>query len=145
MENQNKKKHAFWLSPETKQKIESQYRQDNCKSQSEFVENAVRFYSGYLATKDSGEYLAPILTQILRGTLDGFGAHISRNLFRLAVEEAKTWNLIAGAYNVTPETLQRIHTKSIGEVKRMNGRLTYEQVFANPPELVTEDAVEEDE
>ena len=65
MEEQKKKKHAFWLSPECKRKIEQLYQKDNCKSQSEFVENAVRFYAGYLGVKDASEYLAPVLSQVL--------------------------------------------------------------------------------
>jgi len=65
MEEQKKKKHAFWLSPECKRKIEQLYQQDNCKSQSEFVETAVRFYAGYLGAKDASEYLAPVLSQVL--------------------------------------------------------------------------------
>lgn len=145
MQDENKKKYAFWLLPETKQKIENQYQSANCKSQSEYVENALRFYAGYLTANDATEYLAPVITQMMRGTLDGFSAHISRNLFRLAVEDAKTWNLIAGLFQVSPEKLQAIHNKAVGEVKRMNGRLTYEHLFANPPDVDAVDITEEDE
>ena len=37
-----KKKHAFWLTPETKDLVEQVYAADNCKSQSEFVEKAIQ-------------------------------------------------------------------------------------------------------
>lgn len=145
MQGENKKKYAFWLSPETKRSVEAQYQSANCKSQSEYVENALRFYAGYRSANGATDFLAPIIAQTMRGTMDGFCTHISRNLFRLAVEEAKVWNILAAAVNIPPEMLPSIHGKAIGEVKRMNGRLTIEQIVANPPVIETADATEEDE
>lgn len=133
------------LSAEADHMMKKAMTIDNCQSQNEFTENAIRFYAGYLYAKDATEYLAPVLTQVMRGTLDGFGTHINRNLFRLAVEDAKTWNLIAGLFQVSPEKLQYIHNKAVGEVKHLNGRLTYEQLFANPPELDAVDITQDDE
>lgn len=133
------------LSSEADRLMKESMARANCQSQNEFTEKAIRFYAGYLAANDATEYLAPVIAQMMRGTLDGFCAHISRNLFRLAVEDAKTWNLIAGLFQVSPEKLQYIHNKAIGEVKRMNGRLTYEQLFANPPELDGVDITEDEE
>ena len=144
MENLNKKKHAFWLTPEAKALVEKGYQQDNCRTQSEFVENAIRFYAGYLSAKDATNYLAPVLSQIWRGSLDSFGAHVNRNLFRLAVEDATTWNLIAGLFQVSPEKLRELHNKAVGEVKRMNGKLTYEKLFADPPVLDAIDITEDE-
>ena len=45
----NKRKHAFWLTPEAKAMVEDAHA-DNCGGQSEFVEKAIRFYDGYLHT-----------------------------------------------------------------------------------------------
>ncbi len=55
----DKQKFALWLTPETNQKIEGHYRGDNCKSQSEFTEKAVKFYCGYLDTEGADDYLPP--------------------------------------------------------------------------------------
>ena len=46
-----KEKFALWITPEAKKEVEAHYKQDNCKSQSEYIEKAVRFYSGYLDTE----------------------------------------------------------------------------------------------
>ena len=35
-----KEKYAFWLEQETKEEIRAIYTEDNCRSQSEFVEKA---------------------------------------------------------------------------------------------------------
>ena len=42
-----KRKFALWLRPETLAKIEKLYRDDDCRSRSEFIEKAVLFYAGY--------------------------------------------------------------------------------------------------
>mgnify|MGYP006946997181 CR=1 FL=1 len=44
----DKRKHAFWLTDEAKKMVEIDAHMDNCGSQSEFVEKAIRFYDGYV-------------------------------------------------------------------------------------------------
>ncbi len=68
-----KEKFALWITPEAKKEVEAHYKQDNCKSQSEYIEKAVRFYSGYLDTKHAEEYLPRILSDVLEGKLGAFG------------------------------------------------------------------------
>lgn len=48
MSFQNKVKFALWAYPETLKDVEVHYKHDNCKSQSEFIEKAIKFYIGYL-------------------------------------------------------------------------------------------------
>lgn len=123
------------LSPEASEMMKQTMNADNCKSQNEFVENAVRFYAGYLASKNATEYLAPILSQVLNGTLTNFGANISRNLFRLAVEDAKTWILFSAVYGITPEDQEAVSRRALSEVKRLNGKLTYERCAEDPMDI----------
>ena len=60
-EAKNKKKFPLWMYPETRELVADWYRRDNCQSQSEFIEKAVRFYMGYLGTEDTSEYLSDAL------------------------------------------------------------------------------------
>ena len=62
-----KEKFALWITPEAKKEVEAHYKQDNCKSQGEYIEKAVRFYSGYLDTKHAEAYLPRILSDVLEG------------------------------------------------------------------------------
>ena len=52
-----KERATVWLTPAVKEQIETVYRSDNCRSQSEFIENAVQFYLGYLHTKNASAFL----------------------------------------------------------------------------------------
>ena len=39
----------LWLYPSTLEAVDKAMERDNCKSRSEFIENAIRFYAGYLS------------------------------------------------------------------------------------------------
>ena len=40
---ENKQKFALWAYPDTLEAVEKKYRQENCRSKSEFIEKAVHF------------------------------------------------------------------------------------------------------
>ena len=69
MSEENKKRTAVWLSPRLIRRMDSWLEEDNCSTRSEFIEKALRFYMGYLATEDTSEYLSRALVDTLRGTL----------------------------------------------------------------------------
>jgi hypothetical protein len=58
-ENEIKKKFPLWLYPETRKLVTDWYRKDNCQSQSEFIEKAIRFYCGYIAAENGVRFLPP--------------------------------------------------------------------------------------
>ncbi|NCB63958.1 MAG: hypothetical protein EOM52_10195 [Clostridia bacterium] len=114
------------LTPEVQRMVKEAMPHDNSQSQNEYIEKAIRFYSGYLMTKDSTEYLTPTLVESLRGTLDSFGAHINRSLFRLCVENAIMENILAAGLEMRDDELMKLRARCIAEVKRTNGRLSFE-------------------
>ena len=63
---ENKKKFPLWAYPDTLEKVEEHYREDNCRSQSEFIEKAVNFYIGYLTSEDKKGYLPSVVTSTLK-------------------------------------------------------------------------------
>ena len=91
----NKKKHAFWLTPEAKTMVEEDARVDNCGSQSEFVEKAIRFYDGYLHTSRASAFLPKVLLDVLEGSLGVYCGRVGKLLFNLAVEHSITNHLLA--------------------------------------------------
>ena len=69
------KKQRFGLKifPETLEIVDTLFKHDNCKSRSEFIEKAVRFYCGYLLNKEhtATEFIAPQLTAMAEGIVKG--------------------------------------------------------------------------
>ena len=52
-----KERFVIYLYPETLEKIKELYRNDDCRTQSQFVEKALRFYIGHLLADDDASYL----------------------------------------------------------------------------------------
>ena len=67
------KKHSVWLSESAWTEVESRYRRDNCSTRNEFIEKAIRFYSGYLDAESADAYLPRVLADVLEGKLNAFG------------------------------------------------------------------------
>ena len=49
--------------------VESHYQRDNCSTRNEFIEKAIRFYSGYLDAESADAYLPRVLADVLEGKL----------------------------------------------------------------------------
>ena len=118
-------KFALRIMPETQQLVKDIYPQDNCQNQSEFIEKAIHFYAGYVASKNGTEFLAPVLVSALQGTVTNAENHIARLLFKLAVETNMMMNVLASEVDVSPEVLERLRGRCIQEVKKTGGAVTF--------------------
>lgn len=65
MEHNDKIKKAFWITEDMDREIDAHLKQDNCSSRSEFVMNALKFYVGYLNTKNASAFLPEVLSATL--------------------------------------------------------------------------------
>lgn len=120
-----KEKFALWITPEAKKEVEAHYKQDNCKSQSEYIEKAIRFYSGYLDSERAEEYLPRVLAQVLEGKLDAFGKRVGRQMFKQAVDENLMANLVAFYFEMDEDMLQKLRIKCVKNVKETNGEIDF--------------------
>ena len=130
-----KQKFALWLTPEAKGSVESHFRKDNCQSQSEYIEKAIRFYSGYLDTEQADSYLPRVLAEVLEGKLDALGGRIGKLLFKLSVEEAIMAHLTAASIDVDLDTLKKLKVRCIKDVKETNGEIDFEDSYKYQKEL----------
>jgi len=113
------------ISPETDAKIKAAMPLENCQSQNEFVEKALRFYCDYLVAGDCTSILPPVYLSALRGTIHGTENHIARLLFKLAVEMNMMMNVLASEVDVSPDALERLRGRCIQEVKKTGGAVTF--------------------
>lgn len=114
------------LSPEIKQLIRKHYKQDNCKSQNEFIEKAIRFYAEYIIAKESSEFLTNTLSAMIRGTMDDSEHRTARLLFKLAVEVSMMMHVLASGLEISSEELSRLRGRCVNEVKRTGGQITFD-------------------
>lgn len=128
-ENENKRKFALWMYPLTFQKIKNIYKQDNCGSQSEFIEKAVNFYIGYLAGEENVDYFSRAVSASLKALIKSSEDRISRLQFKEAVELAKIVRMIAPLCELDEDELHRLHLDCVDEVKRINGVIKLDSVL----------------
>ena len=124
-----KRRFQLWIKPSTLAIAEQFYRPDNCSSKSEYIEKAVLFYSGYLSSNQSQDYLADIIPATVKGIVDESANRTGRLLFKTAVELAVMENILAAVCDVDQGELKRLRGQCVKEVKAANGMISFEQAL----------------
>lgn len=124
-----KVKFPLYIFPDTMEKVDMLYEADNCKSKTEFIEKAVRFYCGYLLNKEhtSTEFIAPQIAAMTEGIVKGSEQRLSRAMFKIAVELGAVTHMLAALNEIDDETLFKLRMMCTDEVKRINGIINFEK------------------
>ena len=117
-------KFALRMSPETQQLVKEMCPRDNCQTQNEFIEKAIRFYAGYVSGQDACEFLPAALTDALRSTVHDSENRTCRLLFKLAVELDMVMNVLAAGMEIPQEDLDRLRGRCVRDVKSTNGSIS---------------------
>ena len=123
-----KKKFALYLPPDLRAEVEEHYQEDGSHSLTEFIENAVRFYLGYLNAQDAGIFLPAAIRSCINGRLGTMENRMASLLFKLAVENDMTMSMMAEALQVSEEYVREQRARSVQNVKKTNGQLRFEQI-----------------
>ena len=129
MEEKVKKKTTFWLPPDMIDRMDSWLKADNCRSRNEFVEKALRFYMGYLATEDTSEYLSRAMVDTLRGTLADNENRLCTLLFKLCVEVNMMGHTVAAHFRADPVNRRELRAYAVDEVLRTNGKISFDDAL----------------
>ena len=129
MTENSKIKKGFWLSEDLDEKIDIYLRLDNCSSRSEFVEQALRFYIGYLNTKNAGAFLPEALSAMMTGTLDYYAGRIGSILFKQGVDLNVLGQIIAYDTDIDEGEYQRLRGKAIRDMKHTDGRISFKDAL----------------
>ena len=128
-EKPDKSRHTVWLSDDAWNAVKRHYREDNCSAHNEYIEKAIHFYTGYLDTQNASAYLPRILSDILEGKLGALGSRIGRLLFKLAVEQNMTANILASEINADLDDVEKVQSRCVREVKQINGEIKFEDAL----------------
>ena len=80
-------KFALRISPQTQELVKELMPMDNCQTQNEFIEKAIRFYAGYLMGNAASDFLPQALVSAIRGTLQDSENRTARLLFFFPIEK----------------------------------------------------------
>ena len=124
--NEDKKRHTVWLTPDAGSQVETSYTKDNCTTKNEYIEKAIRFYTGYLNTQNAASYLPRVLADVLDGKLGALGTRIGKLLFKLVVEQDMIANITAAVNEVHLDDVERLRARCIREIRQTNGVINLE-------------------
>ena len=124
--NGEKTRHTVWLTLGTWSQVEDSYTKDNCTTKNEYIEKAIRFYTGYLNTQNATSYLPHVLADVLDGKLGALGTRIGKLLFKLAVEQDMITNITAAVNEVHLDDVEHLRARCIKEIRQTNGVIDLE-------------------
>lgn len=125
----DKNKFTMYVKNSTLDMVVAMYKDDNCRSKSEYIEKAIIFYSGFLSSNKNSNYLPKVITSTVKGTIEETENRLARIMFKLAVELAMTMNVVAFTNDIPKETLSRLRGECVKEVKRLNGTFSFDDAY----------------
>lgn len=126
---EKKVKFPVYLPPDAMELMNMLYQRDNCRSKTEFMEKALRFYCGYLLTKESAatDFLAPQIAEMTDGIVSGSEQKLSRAMFKIAVELGAVTHMLAAMNHIDEQTLHSLRAMCTDEVRKINGIINFEK------------------
>lgn len=121
-----KNKYTIWMYPETWKKVKELYKEAGCPRKSDFIEQAVRFYVGYMTAENKANFLPNMFLSNMRSIVRESDNRNNRMLFKLAVEIAMVENILANLSKYDPLSVERLRGQCIEEVKGINGMMQFE-------------------
>ncbi len=121
----NKEHISFWIKSSNLKEAESCMNAIGCKSRSDYIDNAVEFYNGYMHNKNNEEYVNKYITNTIKSIMNSFERRMARQMFKQAVEISKVFWLVVRGFELRPESVDELHHDCIEEVKTINGAIRF--------------------
>ncbi len=118
---------SYKIEEEIVEKLENCYEMAGCRYKSEFVEKAIAFYCGYVTSENYRDYYPSVIVDAVKGNLDNMENRMASLLFKMAVELAINTHVTASLSDIEESTLTRLRGECVEEVKRLNGRISFDE------------------
>ena len=124
-----KTRKAFYIEDDIIKQIDALFQQADVKSRNEFLNQALKFYIGYLTSEKIENYMLSTISSVMHSTVKDSENRMARAMYKLAVETSKLSHVIAYSHGVDEEALKKLQAKCTDEVKRINGAVTFEDAY----------------
>ena len=128
-EEKGKVRKGFYIEEGVLEQIDSLLQQVNVKSRNEFLNQALKFYIGYLTSEKIENYMLSTISSVMHATVKDSENRMARAMYKLAVETSKLSHVIAYSHGVDEEALRKLQAKCAEEVKRINGTVSFESAY----------------
>lgn len=120
-EDSEKVRKGFYIEKELLKQCDSLLEKANARSRNEFLNQALKFYIGFLTSEKIEDYLLQSFSSVLLSAIWDSENRIARTEFKMAVELSKLTKLIAYSYEIDEEDLDKLQAICVEEVKRIHG------------------------
>lgn len=120
---------AFYVEEELLGQVDALLPQADVRSRNEFVNQALRFYIGYLTSEKIENYMLTTISSVMHATVKDSENRMARAMYKLAVETSKLSHVIAYSHGVDEQALGNLQAKCAEEVKRINGVVRFEEAY----------------
>lgn len=127
--NAEKTKFSIRVDTDLVELADTYIRSSMVKNRTELIENALRFYLGFLTAQKAEDYLLQSLSSVMTGTVQDSENRLARMDFKIAVELSKLSQVIAYSHDIDEDALKRLHLKCLEEVRRINGAIDFESAY----------------
>lgn len=128
-EEKSKVRKAFYIEEDILEQVDSLLQQADVKSRNEFLNQALKFYIGYLTSAKIENYMLYSISSVMHATVKDSENRMARAMFKLAVETSKLANVIAYSQEIDEESMGKLHVRCMEEVKRINGAVKFEDAY----------------
>ena len=128
-EEKSKVRKAFHIEEDILEQVDSLLQQADVKSRNEFLNQALKFYIGYLTSAKIENYMLSSISSVMHATVKDSENRMARAMFKLAVETSKLANVIAYSQEIDEESMGKLHVRCMEEVKRINGAVKFEDAY----------------
>ena len=122
-------KTAVRFEPELKVEIQNMISEVNATLMADFVRQATEFYIDYLRQKKSINFFAPLFAQTIKNEIESVEKNLSSMIYKLAVEQAISNNIVACYNGVNDETVRKLREMCSKDVAENNGIITFEEAM----------------
>ena len=127
--NAEKTKFSIRVDTDLVELADTYIRSSTVKNRTELIEDALRFYLGFLTAQKAEDYLLQSLSSVRTGTVQDSENRLARLDFKIAVELSKLSQVIAYSHDIDEDALKRLHLKCLEEVRRINGAIDFESAY----------------
>ncbi len=101
----------------------------NVSSRNDFIEKSIKFYAGFLNSKDNINYLNGVIEITISNKIDLLEHDLSKTIFKMSVEISMMMNIIAATHNIDNQTLKDLRSKCIKDVKESSGKISFDDII----------------
>lgn len=129
MKKDNLKRIAITADEKTLELCDLMLKDGEARNRSRLICKAVKYYYAYLNREHNTEYLTEVSKDVFDKRLNTTEKRVSTSIFKLAVEIASLMNVLAGAFELDDQKVQRMKHRVIREVKELNGWINLEDII----------------